>query len=138
MLKLSYFFAFLLVFFSPVFAASKCPVCGMDVRETSKIIFQFAEKENKTEVCSFVCASRYHRKHSDLSLTVKDFSSTEFVDVKKAYFLVKSKNILKEVDTRMLPPVIGFKSEQAALEMKKRLNDGDIVQGFDAAVRVYE
>lgn len=142
MLKPSYFlFALFFLFLlsaRTLTAAAKCPVCGMQIKTESKVTFQFTQKDTKTEVCSFVCASRFLKRHSDSTLFVKDFPSAEPVDAKKAFFLVKSKNAHKEVETQMLPCVIGFKTEQAALEFKKHIGDGEVVQGFDAALRIYE
>lgn len=132
-------FLFFILFFLPAFViAARCPVCGMDVKAESKTKLQFTAKESKTEVCSFVCASRFSKKHADQELLAPDFKKGEWVAAKTAFFLVKSKNLLKQTDVPMLPGVVAFKNEPDALEMKKSLGDGEVVQGFDAAVRVYE
>lgn len=142
MRKLFYFFSPLIALFLfmgfPSWAALRCPVCGMEIAESNPTSFQFLEKEQKIQVCSFVCASRFHRKHPSSQIKVKAHETSEWIEGTKAFYLVKSKNILKEITTQMLPPVIGFKSEQAALECKKRLGDGEVVPGIDAAIRVYE
>ena len=128
---------FLLHVVSSAQDALRCPVCGMDLK-SSTVSFETTQNGKSAYTCSFACAHRYHRKHPEASLHIRDFTNGKRLDVNDAFFLVKSKNLLKEVEVLMPPAVIAFQTEGDAQKASKRLGDGTVVKGFDAAIRVYE
>lgn len=115
----------------------QCPVCGMHFNSTAKTSFQAHEGEGKKQVCSFSCASRLKKRfHSKLQ--AKDYSSGEWIEAESAYYLIRSRNLLKELDFDMPPSVVAFGSEREAYKKLKELGDGKIVGGFGALEKTYE
>lgn len=136
-----FLFALLLTFLlipSGFAADAKCPICNMVIQKDSKTAFESVRENKPVHVCSFSCAHRFHKRFPDAEIFVKDYVSGKRISAKVAFFLVKSKNILKEIDFEMPPTVVAFSTEADAKKVKARLGDGELVQGFDALQKVYE
>ena len=107
-----------------------CAVCGMDAKIHSKIGFE-ANHEGKTvHFCSLSCALRFREKHKNSPVFGHDFESSEKVDTKNAYFIVKSTKVLKELEFGMPPTVVVFSSGESAKRALARFGDGQIVKGL--------
>lgn len=110
----------------------KCLACGMDVAQGAKGGFESKKEQKPVHLCSFACAQAFHKRAPETPLFAYDFSTGNQVDVKLAYFLVKSKNILKEVEFGMPPFVAAFSDEISAKKTQTRLKDAEVVKGYEA------
>ena len=88
--------------------------------------------------CSFSCAHRFHRAHTETGFAVRDYESGKEISASRAFFVLDSKNILKELPFDMAPTVVGFGAEASARSKIKGLGDGEVVQGMDALEKRYE
>lgn len=126
-----------------LFAAAtekNCAVCGMKTTTDAKTGFNSVKDGKPVYFCSFACAHRFHGSgaHKDAPLFAHDYKSGAEIDANKAYYLVKSKSIAKEIDFDMPPTVVAFSTEQAAKETQSRVKDGEVVKGFEAVVKAYK
>lgn len=128
---------FLMTFFLHVWgnaaATTRCSVCGMETRADSRLSFEAKTKEKTYTLCSFACASRITDKHADAALFTKDYVTGEKIPAKEGYYLVKSTSLAGEVEMGMPPVVASFKTKEKAEEALKRLGNGELKQGIDAA-----
>ncbi len=109
-----------------------CVVCGMKVKEGARVGFEAVHENKAIHFCSFACASAFHKKHPDSALRAFNYLGGEPVDAAKAFYLVKSKGLLKEVEFGMPPVVAAFSSKADAEGAAKRLGDGKVVQGLES------
>jgi len=125
---------FLLFLAVPAWALTKveCPVCGMQFSDKAKTSF-FATHDGKpVHLCSFACAAKLADRDPKAPFTAVDFASGKSLPADSAYFLIRSKKLLKELEFDMPPSVVAFTDEKAAKEKAKSLGDGEIVQGWPA------
>jgi YHS domain-containing protein len=115
-----------------------CSICGMDFTPTAKTSFASVHKGKPIHFCSFTCASRFHKKYPEEALSALDFLTGSKLETKSAYFLIRSKNILKELEFDMPPSVVAFKTSAAAKKTQARLGDGEVVQGLGALEKAYD
>ena len=118
--------------------SSTCVVCGMEVKPNAKASFESIKEEKSVPLCSYTCAHRYHSKYADLPLFTFDFDTGSKLDAKSAYYLVKSHNVLKEVEFGMAPTVVAFASEAEAQKNQTRLKDGEVVKGYEALEKTFK
>ncbi len=109
---------------------AECPVCGMTFRPTAKTAFFTKVQEKPRHLCSFACATKTSDKFPEAKFEVTDFSSDKTIPGDDAYFLVRSKNLLKELDFDMPPTVVAFASEKAAKDKTTKLGDGEVIRGW--------
>ncbi len=128
----------LFIFSATTSYAADCPVCGMHFKDGAKTSFETVKDGKPVHVCSFSCARRVHKKMPEAPLKAVDFETGSAVDAKSAWFLVKSKNVLKELEFDMPPSVVAFSKEEQAKKARERLKDGEIVKGIDAVEKAYE
>src|SRR5476651_1678152 len=96
----------LFLIFSATAMAADCPVCGMHFKDGAKTSYETVKDGKPVHVCSFSCARRVHKKMPEAPLKAVDFETGASVDANSAWFLVKSKKCLKELDFDMPPSVI--------------------------------
>lgn len=114
-----------------------CVVCGMDVKSLSKMGFESMKDDKPVHFCSLSCAMRFHETYKDAPIMGYDFETSNKVDTKNAFFLVKSSKILKELEFGMPPSVVVFSSRESADRTQSRLGDGQIVKSFDQAAQAF-
>jgi YHS domain-containing protein len=119
-------------------ATLKCPICGMKFKPSAKTSFEATHEGKELQVCSFACARRLRKKYEKDPLYAHDFHTLKKIDSTSAFFLIKSKNLLKELDFDMPPSVVAFSVEADAKKVRDRLMDGEIVNGFAAMEKAYE
>ena len=134
------FFFSLLMMTSHSLAAtsSTCAVCGMKVKPNAKASFEAIKEEKPIALCSYTCAHRFNSKYSESALFTFDFDTGSKLDAKSAYYLVKSSNVLKEVEFGMAPTVVAFASEAEAKKNQTRLRDGEVVKGYEALEKTFK
>ena len=141
-LKKPVFVLFCFFFFSSALGASpetaSCSVCGMEIKVDSKIGFEADFQGKHIHFCSFSCALRFHQKHTDVSLLGHDYISGTPLDTKESFFLVKSPNLLKELEFGMPPAVAVFSSESSAKKAQARLGDGQVAKGLEQAAQAFQ
>lgn len=118
----------------------ECSICGMKTSTDAKTGFDSVRDGKPVYFCSFACAHRFHEAaaHKNAPLSAHDYQTGAAIDSGSAYFLVKSKNITKEVDFDMPPTVVAFATESGAKEVQSRLKDGEVVKGLDAVTKAYK
>lgn len=111
----------------------------MKAGPSAKTGFESERNGKPTHFCSFACAHRFHSSadHRNAPLFAHDFKTGARLDAKQAFYLIKSKNISKELEFDMPPTVVAFSSEQTAKEIQTRLKDGEVVKGFEAVEKAY-
>jgi hypothetical protein len=119
-------------------APENCSICGMSISSASKTTFTTERDGKTTEFDSFTCASRFQAKYPKAALWARDFLTGKKIEASKAFYLVKSEKIQKEVEFGMMPTVVAFADEAEARKKQKALGDGEIVKGFAAARKAYE
>ena len=117
---------------------TKCPICGMNFEVGAKTSYESTRDGKPVAFCSFSCARRFHQKYPDAKLHAHDFETGKPVEASSAFFLAKSKNVLKELPFDMPPSVVAFAGREAANKTKARLGDGEVVKGFPALLKIYE
>lgn len=117
--------------------ALKCAICGMEFKRNAKTAFESTRGGNPTHFCSFACVHRFHEKFKDTPIFARDFETGNRIDASRAFFLFKSKNVLKELEFDMPPSVVAFSTEEAAKRIQSRLKDGEIVTGYVSLERAY-
>jgi YHS domain-containing protein len=137
-MKLLFSICLLFIGLSAFAAQLDCPVCGMHFKEDAKTSFESVRDGKPIHLCSFSCARRVHKKTPAAALKARDFETGAALDARTAWFLVKSKNVLKELDFDMPPSIVAFATEDAAKKARARLKDGEVVKGFDAVEKAYE
>ncbi len=127
-------FFLLFLFFSALAGANplECPLCGMSFKATAKTSFLATHEAKPLPLCSFACAVKLFDRKNGTTFHVLDFSSGKQFSADKAFFLVKSKNLLKELEFDMPPSVVAFLDEAQARAKQKTLGDGEVVHGWKA------
>lgn len=118
--------------------AENCPICGMELAKDSKTSFESKRDKKPVTFCSFTCAVKFHKKNPKTELFAIDFLTGKRIDAQKAFFLIKSKALEKELPFGMPPTIVSFASEADAEKTKSRVKDGTIVKGFNAVEKIYE
>lgn len=108
----------------------ECPVCGMTFKPLAKTAFLTKIQDKPRHLCSFACAAKTADKAHGVKFEVADFNRAKMVDADNAYFLIRSKNLLKELDFDMPPTVVAFASEKEAKEKAAKLGDGEVIHGW--------
>ena len=109
----------------------------MDVKAESKIKFETIQKEKKVSFCSFSCAVQFHQKYPNSKISTTDYLYQKPIDAAQGFYLVRSKRLLKEFEFDMPPTVAVFATREDAETTQKKLGDGKILSGFDAAEKEY-
>lgn len=117
--------------------AFKCAICGMEFREKAKTAFESAPDGKPIHFCSYACIHRFHERYKDAPIFAHDFETGNRIEANTAFFLIKSKNVLKELDFDMPPSVVAFSKKESAEKAQSRLKDGEIVTGYAALEKVY-
>lgn len=115
-----------------------CAVCGMDVRPGSRAAFEARDGGKQVYFCGFACAARYKGGNASLNVYGHDFETGKKIDTAQAFFLVRSRRLLKEMEFGMPPAVAIFASRDHARKKQSRLGDGEIVKGFGEALKTYQ
>ena len=125
-------FLTLSLFLSSVAPAAEleCPVCGMTFKQEAKTAFSTQLEGKSRRLCSFACAAKTAQKYPQAGFQLNDFNSGKSLNGENAHFLIRSKNLLKELDFDMPPSVVAFASEKEAKEKTTKLGDGEIVHGW--------
>ncbi|MBI4403782.1 MAG: nitrous oxide reductase accessory protein NosL [Deltaproteobacteria bacterium] len=117
---------------------SRCVICGMEIKKDAKIIFESVRDGKPIHFCSFSCVHSFHSKYRDAPVFVYDFNSGKKVNAQSAFFIVKSKNILKELEFGMPPAVVAFLDEASARKVQVRLKDGEVVRGYETLEKMFQ
>ena len=132
----------LFILHPPIWTANlNCDVCGMTLSENAKnhiVLKNEAVEKNTLHVCSFTCflkAKKNAPKYSKVEIS--DFNNPgKFLDADKAFFLVKSAKIKKDLGELVMPPYFGaFATKQLAETAKAKYGDGIVVRGIDNAAK---
>jgi hypothetical protein len=115
-----------------------CRLCGMHFKEAAKTSFESTRDGTPLHVCSFSCAKKLRGKQPNAPLKSHDFDTGAPIDAGTAWFLIKSKNVQKELDFDMPPSVVSFSTELTARKTRDRLKDGEVVKGFEKVEKAYE
>ena len=115
-----------------------CAVCGMEMKPGARASFESIRNEKPVYLYSYSCAHAFHSKYPDAPLFAFDWDTGSKIDVKSASFLVKSKNVLKELEFGMAPTVVAFSSEALAKKHHDRLKDGEVVKGYEALEKIFQ
>ena len=111
-------------------AQLECPVCGMNFTAGAKTSFTTQIEGKTRHLCSFSCAAKTAHKYPQAGFQLNDFTSGKSLGGENAHFLIRSKNLLKELDFDMPPSVVAFASEKEAKDKTTQLGDGEIVHGW--------
>ncbi len=112
-------------------AKAACPVCGMHFSSTARTSFFGTHDGQHVHLCSFSCAAKLSDRDSKATFTAVDFTSGKPVPAESAYFLIRSKKLLKELEFDMPPSVVAFSDEKAAKDKAKSLGDGEVLKGWE-------
>ena len=134
----AYLLILLILFTIPALAAKvECPICGMNFEEGARTSYAGKRGDKPVQFCSFSCAHKFHGHNPKAALEARDFDGGKAVDAGSAWFLIKSKNVLRELPFDMPPTVVAFSSEAAAKKTRERLKDGEVVKGFETVEKAY-
>ena len=108
----------------------ECPICGMHFKATARTSFLAQYEKKPLNLCSFACATKLSDRQSGATFQVLDFASGNLIDAEKAFFLIKSKNLLKELEFDMPPSVVAFAQKAQAQAKQKAIGDGEVINGW--------
>lgn len=116
----------------------RCPVCGTEIKPTSKTIYIGEREGEKVKMCSFACASKYSKRHSISNLMVMDYMTGQFIPAETASYLVKSEKVAALLKSEMPPYVIAVKNKTDARDRLKEFDDGEYIEGYINAKHAFE
>lgn len=103
------------------------------------IRFQSAHADHsEMHVCSMTCAKKIRKQKPELTqIQVINFNEpSEFLIGQDAYFLMKSKNIKKDMGANAMAPYLAaFKTEAEAQSAQKKYGDGEVVHGIESVLK---
>ncbi len=108
----------------------RCPICGTEIKPTSKTVFMGENDGEKVKFCSFACASKFHKRHLTSNLYVMDYLTGEFIPANTASYLIKSSKVAALLKEEMPPYVIAVKDKSVAKDQLKQFDDGEYVDGY--------
>ncbi len=118
-----------------------CDVCSMKILESSSqhFLIKAASSEKKPlHVCSVTCLHKMKSTNSELGkVEITSFKSPQRgLPAEKAFFLVKSENVKKDVDSMTMPPLIAaFSTKKEAEDAQKKYGDGIVVSGIENVLK---
>ncbi|MBI2608767.1 MAG: hypothetical protein HYW47_04110 [Deltaproteobacteria bacterium] len=118
-----------------------CDVCGMVIKDKAPnhfILKKAVASEKALNACSIPCVKKAKKSSAQYTkIEVPDFNHPgKFLDGEKAFFLIKSKNVKKDLGDMVMPPhVVAFTTKEEALASQKKYGDGEVVQGLEKALK---
>ncbi len=140
-LKMTLLFVALGLSFSTWAADFKCSVCSMKIPEHAKNHILLRNQDphlSPLHVCSIFCAKKakkYDPKYSKAEVT--DFNHPDkTLSAEKAFFLKKSEKIKADLGELAMSPYWGaFSTKAEAQAAQKKYGDGEVVLGFEEALK---
>ncbi len=118
-----------------------CDVCGMIIKDKVSnhfILKKATVTEKALNACSIPCVTKAKKSSAHYTkVEVSDFNHPgKFLDGDKAFFLIKSKNLKKDLGDMVMPPhVVACATKEEAAAAQKKYGDGKVVQGFDNVLK---
>jgi len=116
--------------FAAVAQKAECPICGMHFSATAKTSYLTTHENKPLHLCSFSCAAKLSDRHASATFTAIDFSSGKKIPAESAYFLIRSKKLLTELEFDMPPSVVAFADAEVAKAKQQALGDGEVIRGW--------